>query len=872
MLSDLLYRLRAVFRRDAVERELHDELRFHIERQIEQYVQRGLTREEARRRVRAEFGGLDQVTEECRDARGVSVVDETLRNLRYAGRTLRKRPAFAIVAIVTLALGIGANSAVFSAINAILLRPLPFPDGDRLMLIEQYEPKSANAGNNFVAPPRLDDWQRMNGALEAITGYFIDDMSETSGELPERLARAFVASGFLQVWGVPPALGRGFTAEEEHFGGPLAVLVSDRLWKRRYGADQNVVGHALRIGQQSYPIVGVMPASFQFRVRDVDVWMPSPVDCPCARNRQSTWFTVIGRLRSGRTAADAQADLNRVQAQLATQYPSTDGRLAVRVRPLKEVAVGGMSRSLWMLFAAVSLLLLIACTNIAALLLARTADRQQEIAIRYSLGASRASIVRQLLAEALVLSVSGSVAGLAVAAAAFRAFRVLAGSLPRVTELRLDWTLVAYSLTCAAGATIVFGLLPALRNTRRDAGESLAPRSRTVTAATYRLQWLLVGMQVALAVTLLFGAGLLLRSFAALARVSPGFDASHVLTFRVTGNWGETADLAALRQRIDLALEAVRALPGVDAAATSLAAPGAPFEYQTELRILEGGAHPDARIVANARLVSAGYYATMRIPLLSGKACEQESSQSTALVNRRFAALYLPGMMPVGRHIEQVPSTAYLRPATIVGVVADAREQGLDREPVPIVYWCNSAPVPTPLFLVRTQGEPAALAATIRRRIHDIDPRRSVYEMMPLEERLSDTFAENRLRTALLSSFAATAVSLAAIGLYGTLSYFVAMRRREIGVRIAMGALRSQILSSFLRQGLRVSLAGCMAGLAVASVLGRALSGMIYGVSALDLPTFAAVLLLVVVTAALSSMWPAVRAARIEPTQVLRED
>jgi predicted permease len=871
MLTDLLYRLRAVFRRKAVERELHEELQFHLEQQTRQYIQAGLTPQEAGRQIRLNFGGLEQVKEQCRDARGLHVVDETVRNLRYAGRTLIKRPAFAIVAIVTLALGIGANSAVFSAINAILLRPLPFPEGDRLMLLEQYEPKTANPAN-FVAPARLDDWQRMNTTFEATTGYFTDDMSETSGELPERLARAWVSPHFFQVWGVPPALGRGFTPEEERFGGPFAVVVSDRLWKRRFGGDANVAGRALRAGQQSFPIVGVMPASFQFPIRDVDVWLPSPVDSPYAQNRQSTWFTVIGRLRPHRTATDAQADLDRVQAQLARQYPATDATLRVRVSPLKDVTIGGVSRSLWMLFAAVSLLLLIACTNIAALLLARTAGRQQEMAIRYSLGASRASIVRQLLTEALVLAVLGSVLGLGVAASAFRAFRVLAGSLPRMAELRLDWTLLGYSLTIAVGATLLFGLFPALRNTRRDIGESLAQRSRTLTAATNRLQWLLVGVQVALAVTLLFGAGLLLRSFEALARVSPGFESSRVLTFRITGNWGETVDLEALRRRMDQTLDALRALPGVEAAATSLAVPGVPFRYQTEVRIVEGEAHPDVKIVASTRVVSSGYYATMQIPLLSGKPCEKESRLSTAVVNRRFAALYLPGLTPVGRHIEEVPPNPYTRNVSIVGVVADAREQGLDQEPVPIVYWCDSAPVPIPLFLVRTQAEPMAMAGTIRRKIHELEPRRSVYELMPLDERLDDTFAENRLRTALLTSFAMTAVSLAAVGLYGTLSYFVAMRRREIGVRIAMGALRREILSSFLRQGLRVSLAGCIAGLCLAAALGRALSRMVYGVSALDLPTFAGVILLVIVTAALSSMWPAVRAARIEPTQVLREE
>ncbi len=394
-----------------------------------------------------------------------------------------------------------------------------------------------------------------------------------------------------------------------------------------------------------------------------------------------------------------------------------------------------------------------------------------------------------------------------------------------------------------------------------------------MTIGTRRLQWMLVAVQVALAVTLLFAAGLLLRSFDALARVSPGFESGRVLTFRITGNWGETVDQAALRRRIDLTLDALRALPGVEAAATSLAAPGVPFQYQTEVRIVEGDANPGVKMVVATRMVSDRYHDTMQIPVLAGEGCGRESRISTAVVNRRFAALYLPGISPVGRHLEQVPANAYMGAARIVGVVADAREEGLNQEPVPVVYWCTSAPVPTPLFVVRTRVEPPlAMAETIRRKVHELEPRRSVYDMAPLDDRLAESFAENRLRTALLTSFAITAVSLAAVGLYGTLSYFVAMRRREIGVRIAMGARRREILSSFLHQGLRVSLAGCIAGLAVAAALGRTLSGMIYGVSALDPPTFVGVLLVVVLTAAFSSVWPAVRAARIDPMQVLREE
>jgi putative ABC transport system permease protein len=870
MLSDFRHRARAIFRHAVVERELDEELRSHIERAHAKYVQQGFTSEEAARRVRLEFGGLDQVKEECRDARGVGVIEEALRNVRHALRALAKRPGFATVAVVTLALGIGANSAIFSAVHHILLRPLPFRDGDQLVRLEQYEEKKP-ASPPFVAPQRLEDWERLNSTFQAITGYYADDISETSDELPERLACAWVAPRFFQVWGIVPEMGRTFTEEEQRFGGPRSAIVSERLWQRRFGATPVIGDRRLRIGTESYPIVGVMPASFMAPTREIDVWMPTPPDAPYAQDRRSTWFTVVGRLRPGVAAAEAAADLNSIQRQLAMQYPETDTRLAVRVASLKEVTVGDVGRSLWVLFAAVSVLLLIACTNITALLLARGADRQQEMAIRHALGASTAAIVKQVLTEAFVLALGGALLGLLVAGSAFRMFHVLAGSLPRITEVGLDGTVVAYSLTCAVGATLLFGLLPAIRGPRGNAGDVLSNQSRTVAPATGRLQWMLVGVQVALAVTLLVAAGLLLRSFDALGRISPGFEPRRVLTFRITGNYGETVNMEALWRRIDFTLESLLALPGVESAATAVAAPGVPFQYQTELRFTEGGSG-DNRIMASTRVVSAGYFRTMRIPLLAGEPCGQTTTVRTALVNRRFAALYNPGATPLGRRLEHVPPHPFLKAARIVGVVADAREEGLIREPVPTVYWCNSAPVPAPLFLVRTRGEQTALAETIRRRIHELEPRRSVYEVMALEDRLADTFAEHRLRTTLLTAFAGTAVLLAAIGLYGTLSYIVSMRRREIGVRMAMGALRSNIAATFMRQGLGVSLAGCAAGIVVAGVLGRVLVGMLYGVSPLDAATFLGVVLLMGTIATVSSAWPAIRAARTDPMRVLRDE
>jgi hypothetical protein len=698
-------RLRWFQRKHEFEQGMNEEMRFHIEKQTEKNVAAGMRPEEARRQAVLQFGGVEGAREDCREERRGFWLETVWSNIRYGLRMMRRDPGFTIVVVLTLALSIGANSAVFSAIDAILLRPLPFPDGDQLMRLSQQNPKVKNP-QTFVAPVRLEDWNRMNSTFRAITGYYLEDASETSSALPEKLTQALVAPRFLQVWGIAPALGRDFTPEEERFGGPGAALISDRFWRRRFHGDPNTPGKKLLIGKWSYTIVGVMPASFLFPVRDVDFWSPSAPDAPFAQSRESTWFTVIGRVKPGVT-------LN------------------------------------------------------------------------------------------------------------------------------------------------IF--------------KSLAQSCGTQVSTRNRLQWLLVGVQVALAVTLLAGAGLLLRSFQALGRVSPGFEPSHVLTFHLSASWGETVDLKRLERRIDGVIDFLSNVPGVEAAATSAALPGVPSEYQTEFKFAEGQVDPDRKIVAESRFVSAGYFATMQIPLLSGEPCREEPSGIDVLVNRSFANTYLAGSSAIGRHL-QVLGQTFVPTGQIRGIVGDAREEGLNREPGPVAYWCTSAPLPDPFYLVRTRTEPMALAETIRKRLHEIEPARSVFGMAPLEEHLDEAFAESRLRMVLLGFFAATAVSLACVGLYGTLSYSVTARQREVGLRLALGALRGQIVKKFLFQGLGATLAGCVAGCAMAMVFARVMSGMLYGVSPTDVATLSAVVFVVLLVATLASLIPAIRAARVEPMRVLRNE
>jgi putative ABC transport system permease protein len=851
--------------------QLDSELRFHIDALTEENIAAGMSPAEAHRQAQLEFGGREQIKEELRDVYRVQIIDAAALNLKAAFRFLRKSPSFSIAVILTLALGIGANSAVFSAIDAILLKPLPFPEGDQLVKIGQSNRK-AKMPQTFVAPVRVEDWNRMNDTFQAMTGYYTQSESETTGELPEKVTRALVSPRFLRVWGVAPQVGRDFTNDEEHDGGPNAVIISDRYWRNRFGADPQILSRKVRLGSESDAIVGVMPPSFQFPGRDVDLWSPVPVDAKVAQSRDAVWYSVVGRMKSGVTIEQARANLATVQAQLGQQFPKPDGDLEVLIDPLKETTVGGVRKSLWILFGSVSLLLLIACTNIVSLLLARATQRGHEIAVRYSLGASRGAIIAQLLTEAFVLAIAGAAFGLFVAWGAADIFRALAANLPRVEEIHLDWQVVLYALACSVIVTLLCGLLPALRGTKRGLSGSLAQSSRTQVSGRNRLQWMLVGVQVALAVTLLAGAGLLLRSFEALGRVSPGFEVARVLTLHVSGSWGETAQMKGLSQRIDRILDTLRTIPGVQNSATAATLPGVPGQFATDMKFQEGEQDPNHKIVAESRFVSHGYFDTMKIPMLAGETCRENYDALQVMVNRGFSDTYLQGQAGIGKHIEVI-GNSFLKSAEIRGVVGDARELGLNRAAAPTVYWCWNAPMPDPNYLVRiASDQPMTMAQTLRQKIHEIEPSRSVFDITPLSDHLDDAFAENRMRTVLLAFFAATAISLACVGLYGTLSYSLTLRRREVGLRLALGAARSEILKRVLLEGAGVAALGCVAGCLLALGFAQMLSGMLYGVTPYDPVTLTAVIVIMLVVAFAASLIPAVRASHVEPMQVLREE
>jgi len=604
-------------------------------------------------------------------------------------RSLLKRPAFFCAVVLTLTLGIGANSAIFSVIDAVLLKPLPYPGPDRLMALFESNP-SQKLPHEGLSAVLIEDWNRMNQSFFAISGAYTENVAEISGELPEMLVNARVSARFFSVLGTPPLLGRTFSPEEDLVNGPTAAVISERLWRRRFGADPSVIGKMLRFANLSYPIIGVMPDSVRFPAATVDFWAPAKFPPVVLRVRDLHWASAIGRLREGVSIQSAQADLAAVQARLASQFPATDAHWNPIVEPLKEETVGGVRRSLWILFGAVSFVLLITCANVACLLLAKAHAREREISVRFALGARRGQVIRELLLEAVCLAIPGCLLGLAVSFAGTSLFRRAAAILPRAAEIHLDWRIVAFTLSLGLLTAVLFGVIPAIRSTRGEVAGRWAQSARSQVGGRHGMERTLVSAQVALAIVLLIGSGLLIRSLARLGQVSLGFEPEHVLAFRVSASWGEQNNMSKVRQRLNRTLEELRAIPGVNAAALTIGLPGVDSQgFTSQFHIAGQDTESEGRkAFADEDNVTPGFFSLLGIPILSGDTCpatlepqtRDPQTQRPVLISGSFADRYFSGQNPIGHYMREADYPTQL---FIVGVVGDIRKHGYARDPQP---------------------------------------------------------------------------------------------------------------------------------------------------------------------------------------------
>lgn len=798
-----------------------------------------------------------------------------MQHWKLALRSLSRRKGFVAAVAGILALGIGANTAVFSVVDAVLLRPLPFPDSGRLVTVMEASP-SKSEPVSLIAPARLADWNRMNHAFDGIAASYTENATDTSGDEPERLAGRRVSPGYFRVFGTKPVYGRTFTADEDMNGGPLAAVIGYGFWTRRYHQSPNAVGRRLILQGQGYTIVGVMPKEFQ--TATVDVWMPAQLSASLMRIREARFYSGVGRMKPGVTVAQAQDDLARVQHQLGEQFPQTDRGWSAMVRDLKEARVGEYRKTLLLVFGAVAMLLLIAVANIAGLMLTQLQRREREMAIRSSIGASRVQVLGAVMREIVLIAALGVGLGCVLATWLVEAAGTVFTMLPAPGGFHVGWRALAFAALAGVAAAMLCGLLPALQATRANLSTILAQAGRGGSGGRNHWQRGLVAAQVALTVALLSGAGLLLRSYYNLAHVEPGFDPSRTVTFHMGAGWDE--DRNRVGQMQEALLDRIGRTPGVEAAgfANFLPASGATLRYEValmETAHIEG----NGKITTGERSISRGYLRSVGAPIVSGSDCpdlrELSHTPPKALVNRRFVELFGKGRNLVGQHFQFVQDavTPNAQALEIVGIAGDIREDALNVSPGPYVYTCISpGGWPDPEYVVRTAGSVGTLQRMIRPIARDIDPARAVFGMKTLTDALNESLEEPRLKSGVITVFAITALMLAAVGLYSLLTLVVASRTREIGVRMTLGAEPGQIVGGLLAGVARLLSIGAMVGLLVTWVAQSVLSSLLFGVDALDLITMAATILVLCVVAAIATFVPARRAARIDPLDAIRGD
>ncbi|MBZ5725376.1 MAG: ABC transporter permease [Acidobacteriia bacterium] len=833
-------------------------------------------RDDCRRTVRASGAagllwlGIRAVFDVARSAPGVHM-EIVRQDVRFAWRMLCSAKGFTMTAVAALALGIGANGTIFSLVNGILIRPLPFPDSGRLVMIWDRNPKGIE--RNKVSPPNFVDYRAGTKSMAGVTAFYEDTASLLGASEPEHVTSCLVSPEFFDVLGVKPLWGAGLAGEASV---PAAVL-SHSLWERRFAGDPGAIGRSLRIDGREYAIRGVMPPDFRFPTRETAVWTTMPFD-PARFSRQAHFLGVVGRLKPGASLAQARAELQVVAAGMAREYPASNRGWGVTAVPLQEQVVATARTSLLVFLGAVGFVLLIACANTANLLLARATQREGEMAVRMALGAGTVRLARQMVTESVLLALLGGAAGLAVTVASVAGLKVLhPASIPRLDEVTAGGWVVAFTLAMSLAAGLACGLAPAWRISRTDLNAGLkegGPNRKSF--AGHGMRGLLIMSEVALSVLLMLGAGLLMRTFLHLQRLDPGFDAGRAVTLTVDMppvRYGGAPQRAAL---LEEAAARVRALPGVEAAGliSNLPLTGGEgfnrFGFRIEGRD-DSAATGDYRFYA--RWITPGYLRGMAIPLLRGRDfsnADRDGAPPVVIVDSALASRWFPHENPVGKLLRL--SYAPAEPREIVGVAREVRLLGLDTEPAPQIYIpaLQEARFPTMTLVVRSALPPEAAAASARAALRGIDRNLPVYDVRPLAELVADSIAARRFRTLLMGALAALALFLAAVGVYGVMSSMAGERLREIGIRMALGARRPDILLLIVRQGMKHALAGAAGGLAAALLLTRALTGLLYGVSRLDGWSFAAAAATVLAAAFLACLVPALKAARVDPLGALR--
>jgi putative ABC transport system permease protein len=802
---------------------------------------------------------------------GGNMLADLVADGRYAIRELVKNPGFALIAALTLALGIGATSAIFSVIEGVLLRPLPYPEPDRLVRVHEIVPQY---GRFSVSPGNFLDWRRETRAFERIAAFGAGSATLTDGDTVERVSSAEVSSDLFELLGVPPMLGRGFTLEEDTPGKSHVIVLSHGAWQRRFGGDPAILGRTTTLDGASRTIVGVMPSGFYFPSRETELWTPIALD-PKDASRGAHYLGVVARMKPDVSVAAARSEMESLAKRLATEFEANAGESA-EVIPLLDYVVGGSRASLLTLLGAVGLLTLIACGNVANLLLGRATVRGKEIALRAALGAGRGRLARQMLVEGSVLSLAGGALGLVLAYAALGPMRRLsAGMIPRVDEVTIDFGVLGFTLGLSLLTGLAFAFAPAWQSSRERPSDALREGGRSATSsASRRARAALVTAEVALSLTLLVGASLLLRSFHSLSSVDPGFRPQNALTFSVSlPEQTYPADHDRI-QFFDALLERLKSLPRVRAAGMVQALPIRDDYFLSFVIDGRTAPPPGEEPSANYRVVSPGYFEALGIPLKRGRSFDERDTTRpflVAIVDEAFVRRHFAGEEPLGRGVDIGNGTDGVY--EIVGVVGDVHHDGLDFAPHPTIY----VPYPRDAFstmsvVLRTDSDPLPLAADVRGVVRETDATLPAYSMRALEDVVSDSVGERRFSMLLLALFAGIASFLAAVGLYGVVSYTVSQRTREMGLRLAMGAIPSSLTRATIGEGMKPALAGVGIGLPAALALARLLETMLFGVTPFDPASYGATAFLLLAVAAFACYLPARRASRLDPLTALRHE